>query len=338
MTTEQILTRVNEAIAEFDSHVTPRATLADLASDLESQLRIEIAASKGVGNATRTIVAMLKSQEQGRLALAYPWIDDEGRQCVCDGYQAFRLRNHLPLPERPENIGPGINLTRFFPASTSGWKPLPMPSAKELRAFISVERAKTGRRKNFEPVWDFGPHAPSVNALRLLNAATLFPDAEKIFWNTLVSPLFISGKAGDGIVLPIRVQDKTQEAPANDEERKAIEAEKLRNEENRKADMERSKIIRKAHDDYDAAQEASKSAQLQKAEALHKAQKADDECDDAAKCVAMQAYYGACTADATYRLQGYAARSIFDPTFTITPADFEWLIKNLYMCDTHNAA
>lgn len=318
MRTQEILTRVNEAIGYFgDKLCTSRDVLESLARDLEAQLRLEIANSKGVSNAVKTITALLKPELKGaRPGLAYPWVDAEGRQCVCNGFVAFRMRNHLPLPERPANAGEGIDLDRVFPSDTTGYKALPMPSAKEIREFIAVERAKfTGRPKNFEPVWDFGPEAPSVNAHYLLDAATVFPNAETILWNTLVSILVIKCEDGDAALCPLRT-NKRQPQPASEEERKAVEAEQQRREN-----------IRKAHDEYNAAQKEAGEAQMTR----HKAHiEAENASDDATKAKAMQTYYEHCDIEAKARLRSYAAAMIFDADYDITTGQFEYLVHLLY--------
>ena len=341
MRTQDILTRVNEAIALFDDHCSPRETLDALRGDLEAQIRTEIANSKGVGNAVKVIEKILAvTKKDNRKNLAYPWIDAQGRQCVCNGYVAYRLKNHLPLPERPEEVGDGIDLDRIFPASLQGWKPLPMPSVKELREFIAIERTKyTGRRRsNFEPAWDFGPHAPNVNALFLLDAATIFPNADTIFWNTLVRPLVITCDSGDGVILPLRSSaEKVPEPPASDDERKAIEAQEAKDEQNRQESQERHRIITQAHKDFDEAQEALRAALIAQAAAKDSLAKATSEAE---KATYTEAYYNASETLAKATLRKYAARLIFDPLFCIEPEQFENVVHDLHVREyaKHNAA
>ena len=322
MRTQEILTRVNEAIALFgDKNISsPCLAMQSLARDLEAQLRSEIANSKGVGNAVKTIVSILKGAEKDkRYALAYPWIDGEGRQCVCNGFVAFRLRNHLPLPERPKDAGDPIDLDRIIPDDLSGYKPLPMPSAKELREFIAIERAKHTGRRRIDPVWDFGEHKPAVNACYLLHAATVFPNAAELFWASITKPLILTCADGEAVVCPIRVQGKTA------------------SEEEQKAEAERRETIRKAHEDHNAWQEKAGEAQLAKNAALIEAEKATDE---AAKDRAMQEYYTHAEAEGHARLQSYAAIMSVNPDYDITPDEFEYLIRMIHVREyaPHNAA
>lgn len=332
MTTQDILNRVNTAIAEFDAHLTCRQTLADLRDDLESKLRHEIAKQDGTLNAARIIERILgTSLKEKRHALAFPWIDGESRQCISDGFRAFRLRNHLPLPERPDNIGAGIDLDKIFPKSTNGMKSLRMPTVNELREFIALEKAKfTGKRKDFSAMWDFGSHAPTVNAEYLLDAATVFPNATTIFWNTLVSPLYITDESGDALLLPIRDMGKTQEPPANDDERKAIEAENARTEANRKESAERSNAILKAHEDYDDAYGALKDALQQQKKASDNMSAAQTEAEYNA---AFEQWCDACEHEAAARLRGYAAESVFNYAVSLSTYEFEHLIRTMYIRD-----
>ena len=102
MQTHEILSRVNDAISLVEANNSPLDALKSLASGLEAQVRHEVAKSSGSGNAVKTVEAMLKPMLESRTALAYAWIDSKGRQCICDGFQAYRLKKHLPLPKRPE--------------------------------------------------------------------------------------------------------------------------------------------------------------------------------------------------------------------------------------------
>ncbi|MBP5731004.1 MAG: hypothetical protein J6X19_07350, partial [Clostridia bacterium] len=327
---QEILTRVNEARNEMDHHVTPRGTLDDLAAALEDQLRREIAASRGQGNAVKIIGALLKGNEKGgRKALAYPWTDAEGRQCVCDGYQAYRLREALPLPERPENIGDGIALERIFPADLTGFKRLPMPSANDLKSFIAVERAKASKR-NLEPGWDFGPHAPTVNACYLLNAARIFPAASEILWSTLMSPLVITCEAGDALLMPIRTE-KTMPAEQTDEERRAIERQSEQQAQNRREDAERSEIIRKAREDADKAWDDVKAAMQTQIKARDALEQTNDRGDAAA---AIDEWVAACEKEAKARIRCCASTQVYNPTFSIEPSMFADIVHKLFIRET----
>lgn len=159
-------------------------------------------------NATRTIVAMLSNEKKNgnRPALEYQWQDKAGRQCVCDGFRVFRLTEHLPLEERPKSAGDGIDLDRFFPANLDGYEALPLPSAGQLKAHITLERANfTGRAKDFLPLWQFGEGKPTVNAAYLLDMIAVLPNAAEIFWDSesVFSPLYAKDDHGDSLLFPV---------------------------------------------------------------------------------------------------------------------------------------
>lgn len=318
MNTENILARVIEARNLLDAHLSNRMELDSLIADLEAKLRLEIASKNGKADAVKVVTAMLKPMLESRPGLAYPWVDDMGRQCICDGFVAFRLRNHLPLPERPDNIGDHINLDAIFPADTAGYQALEIPSEKAIREFISVEHAKYlantpkgARRHNvYGPKWDFGPTAPTVNARYLLNARILFPDAKTILWRDTISPLYIADETGDALLLPIRVQDK----PVKPEP----------------ASAERPDNIRNAFEAFNAANEKAAEAQMAKHKAHIEAEAATDE---AAKAEAMQRYYECSIAEGKARLEAYDARLINEPGYCLTPEEFERIARCLYPHD-----
>ena len=102
MKTEAILTRVHEVLnmPQETDPFTLRAMLSNLADDLAAQVRAECAASRGQGSAVRAISGMLndvKKRDPARRSLHYAWMDDQGRQCACDGFRAFRLTEAVPL-------------------------------------------------------------------------------------------------------------------------------------------------------------------------------------------------------------------------------------------------
>ncbi len=321
MRTKEILTRVNEAISLINAPLRLNAALESLVRDLESQVRSEIANSKGVGNALKTITTILAGAADNgkRPGLAYPWIDAEGRQCVCDGFVLFRLREHLPLPERPADVPDPPDVAKLFPADLSAYKTLPMPSAKELRAFIAVERAKHGRRRNdFAPVWSFGEGAPSVNALYLLYAATVFPNAAEIFWQAPLSAMYIACDEGDGIVLPIRTFKETPEQ---------LKAQREADAARRKADEERREIVSAAGEDYKVARKIANDAQAAKNAALIEAEKA---ADKHTKAKAMETYYGHAEDEGLARLRMYKAAMVTIEDFDIEPGELEYLLRLLH--------
>lgn len=325
MTTQEIINRL--CIIKRDWPGTSIDIDRLLLTELEAQLRIEQAARKGSVNATKTIAKILKSLEKDpRVSMRYPWIDSAGRQCICDGYRAFRLNNHLPLIERPDDAGKPIDLDRVFP-DTAGWKSLTMPNAKELREYIALERAKwTGKRSQFAALWDFGEHEPSVNAMYLLDAAQVFPDATEILWNTLVSPMVIRCDDGDAVILPVRTT-KTQLPPKNDAEQAAIDNEKARNKANNEAAVAEYKEREERRNHVRAMREQwhNTASGVVAAKSTLDAAK-NDEDRETAKAMLI----AACRCEAKARLAYYGAKLENDETNFIEPEELEDIVKKLY--------
>lgn len=218
MTTETILARVNAAMALCEGPTPVHLELSALRDDLAAQVRKEAASSRGVGNAAATITRMLnglKKTDKGRIALHYAWIDDKGRQCVCDGFRAYRLNEPLPLEPRPDDAGNGIDLDKVVPkVDGKTFDALPLPSVADLKAHIALERAENGRKHC--ALWDFGPGRPVVSAAYLLDLMAVLPDAAEIFVQRgpagLFSPLYVKSERGDAVLLPIRNPDNTDRA------------------------------------------------------------------------------------------------------------------------------
>lgn len=216
MKTETILTRLY-AIMELCKEDNPviNHELSNLANDLAAQVRMEYAASRGQSNAQRVIVSLLNAvkKEGGyRPALEYAWVDANGRQCVCDGYRAFRLTEALPLEERPDDVGDPVNLDKVFP-NLNDYATMPLPSMQEVKAFIALERAKYGRRYSQEAskVWDFGEYKPAVNSRYLLDLLTVLPDTTEIYYKpaNMYAPLYAKGERGEALLCPVMKNRKS---------------------------------------------------------------------------------------------------------------------------------
>lgn len=278
MNTQEILTRVCDAMSPFsaieqaeDSRSYSAESVAHdmherlnaLRADLEAQLRLEIAASKGSVSATRTLTKLLERCKKNdiRPSLHYAWQDAEGRQCICDGYRAFRLKEPLPLEPRPADADDPVNLDAIMPKVIgSGYASIPLPSAKEIREHIAIEKARRGLKRGESPVWDFGPGKPAVNASYLLDLVNVFPDATEIFYQqNALRPLYVRCERGDAVLLPVKTARAVAEAAAQrkaeEDERRALEARakelgidpmELKEREARKKEREARKAKRKA--------------------------------------------------------------------------------------------
>lgn len=216
MKTESVLSRINSILAMLEDPTPAKFELEKLGAELADQVRMEYAASRGVTSATRIIRAMLKAEQKkcNRPALQYAWIDGQGRQCVCDGFRAFRLVEALPLEERPADAGDPVDLGKVVPVISKNYAAMPLPGVNEVKAFIALEQASKGRKVT--PVWDFGKGKPAVNAQYLADLLNVLPDAQEIYYSVdgKFSPLYAKSERGDALLLPVSTESKKAEYAA----------------------------------------------------------------------------------------------------------------------------
>ena len=184
-----------------------------MAAALEEKVRADAAKSCGCGNAAATLEKMFKGQTNHKLAGA--WTDEKGRQCICDGFRGYRLHKALPLTQLDKDVVP-FDLSKIIdPLETRENVPVNVPSVKEIKEFIALERAKSAngdkRGKKADTVMDLGRGLPAVNARYLLELLTVLPDV-KVYAKKggRLEPLYAVSERGDAIVLPVRTPEKEQ--------------------------------------------------------------------------------------------------------------------------------
>lgn len=231
MNTETILTRVNAVMAYCDNAPMAGAMLKDLAADLRADIRVQCAKRAGRRQRRENLDGDSERSEEARHAhrAALCVARRRGRQCVCDGFQAYRLREPLPLEPRPADAQTPLDLAKVFPCDLNDRHAFALPTAADVRAHIKTERAKNGRKAVV--LWDFGDDMPAVNAQYLLNALTVLPSASQVYMADgaarYVSPLYIQSGDGEALILPVLTDAKR---PPNAPHRKRKEPPKhLRN-------------------------------------------------------------------------------------------------------------
>ena len=206
-----IYTAVSKNPYEWKSADGPIPRLYFLEQDLRRTL-VEEAASRICDAAVRT--NSHRPAEQGF------WIDEEGKQCVCDGYRGFRLNSPMELTAAPELSADGsrFNLAQIIAPIRKNTLRLTLPTVAEVRAQIKTDRAEWAakrRRKGetFKASYDFGPGLPSVDANYLIDFLQLFPDGEAFTseQKPYITPIYFRSADGEGILCPIR---KATEAAA----------------------------------------------------------------------------------------------------------------------------
>lgn len=179
-----------------------------LKEEAAAEIRREEAKNGGKLNRTKAAERVIKSAKASqpfRECFHGAWTDAAGRQCICDSFQAYRLREALPLEPIPPKESP-LDLNRIF--TKNDGEPLALPDVGELRAYIKTEKARKKATKNDKtpPLYDFGDGLPAVNAEYLLTALEILPGctatASKQYPAT--RSIYFESEAGDGIICPVR--------------------------------------------------------------------------------------------------------------------------------------
>lgn len=169
------------ASAEDAQEIVIAANLRQLCDMLEDEIRAGAARSAKVQNRQRAALRILKNAEKNTPNDFFhkAWRDAEGRQFVCDGYQAVALNTPLPLPE---NSGDQPALEKTILALDCPMTPLEFPySLAELKGFKAVHDAgqKKYAAKTRKPgCFTFGEDAPKVNIDYLINILEILPGAK----------------------------------------------------------------------------------------------------------------------------------------------------------------
>ena len=172
-----------------------------------AEIRREEAKNGGKLNRTKAAERVIKSAKASqpfRDCFHGFWKDSNGLQCICDSFQAYRLREALPLEPIPPKAST-IDLSRIIEPNQGA--PLALPDVGELRAYIKTEKArKKAAKDKTPPLYDFGDGLPAVNAEYLLNALELLPGctATASHVRPLANTIYFKSEAGDGVICPVR--------------------------------------------------------------------------------------------------------------------------------------
>lgn len=149
-----------------------------------------------------------------RPAIMHPWIDEENRQCICDGYVAFRFTDHLPLHERPQDAPQPIDLGKIFPADMSDAMAFPLPAIADVKSFrknIAAMNKASGKRNVALVKFTDGAKAFWFDAKYIEIVMTCLPDASEIFIHDNLKPAQVNASNGQAIILPFRVVNEPDE-------------------------------------------------------------------------------------------------------------------------------
>lgn len=190
--------------------------LALLMHELREDINADEARAAGRLSPLKAAQRILKAaQDCPREALHGAWIAG-GLQCMCDGYRAFRLVEHLPgLPAVRDGLEPFNVAGCIDPARDGFTKPLQLPELAEVKAYVKAEKARRKGEgiKNAGPVcWDFGEGLPYVDALYLIDALELLPGCTCRISERRpeLGGLYLESPAGDGLVMAKRRPKKAE--------------------------------------------------------------------------------------------------------------------------------
>lgn len=211
-----IYTAVSKNPYEWSKAVGPIPQLYFLEQDLRRTLVEEAAAKSGnrsAFTAARRICDAAVARNSHRPAEQGFWIDEEGKQCVCDGYRGFRLNSPMELTTAPELSADGsrFNLAQIIAPLRKNTLRLTLPSITKVRSQIKTDRAEWAAKRHrkgetFKASYDFGPGLPSVDANYLIDFLQLFPDGEAFTseQKPYITPIYFRSADGEGILCPVR--------------------------------------------------------------------------------------------------------------------------------------
>lgn len=184
-----------------------RAIRTDMAQQYqrEDKRRTSAAALRRIGKAS--------ASKQGKLRphFAGAFLDEQGRQCVTDGFILLRLNkpsNVLEWAQTPND--PHVYDTIPAMLSTDGATvPLNLPTAAEVRTKIASDNAKfkaSSRSKYevFSTCYNWGAGLPMVNALYLLDILEALPGCTAACRPDELSCVYFHSPDGDALIMPIR--------------------------------------------------------------------------------------------------------------------------------------
>lgn len=212
MTNEKIMTLTTAALEHLKQGANGNA--AEILNTLKEEAAAEIrkAAAKASGNGNRQkaaerVIKNAKKTQPYKEVLHGAWINESGKQCICDSFRGFILNENLPLETIPENEQP-IDLKRFINnAAENEGACLALPDVPTLKAYIKTEKARKKALKDKKPIlWDFGDGLPAVNAVFLLDTLEILPQAEAIASRRrpLLDLIYFKSAHGCGILCPVR--------------------------------------------------------------------------------------------------------------------------------------
>ena len=169
----------------------PWVQVANLIMDLRDEMAEQSTKATGKNALFKYCTAILKynMRDGGRVSLTFSKVLSDGYQYACDGYRAIKIKEYLPLPECPPEIGyPALD--KIVPNSLTGFEELTvLPSVAGLKTYYKICKAE---KKNImsgkQVLYRFGEHL--INAQWLYETMEALPNA-KVYVDNYCRFLFV---------------------------------------------------------------------------------------------------------------------------------------------------
>lgn len=187
--------------------------LAVFAGAVYNEMISDDAKNSGRGAVKKALEKVCKNSSGTGRAIFSKSATINGRQIVCDGFKLFSLVSPVELSPEYMNAGDAASAelekiyTRFVSAARdNAKKPLTVPAAAVLKAFITSEKArlKAAGDKLHKPSYDFGDGLPAVNAEMLLDVLTVYGPNVQLYGGAWCEAIYITSDAGDGLIMPCK--------------------------------------------------------------------------------------------------------------------------------------
>ncbi len=184
-----------------------RAIRTDMAQQYQrdDKRRTSAAAIRRIGRAS--------ASKQGKLRphFAGAFLDEQGRQCITDGFTLLRLNkpsNALQWAPQPNDSHVYDTIPELLNAD-GATVTLNLPTAAEVRAKIASDKAKfkassPPKYEIFSTCFSWGDGLPLVNALYLLDILEALPGCTAACRPGELSCVYFHSPDGDALIMPIR--------------------------------------------------------------------------------------------------------------------------------------
>lgn len=176
-------------------------TLSNLLIALEDDIRAENAKTSGKGNLHKAASRIIKNASSEKMKGA---MMQDGKQFVCDGYRLLIIDNPLDLPAPPVPGGEDFKIQPVIGPCRLYDMPLDLPSIPDIKAYITLEKAKRTSKHKKPIYYDMGDGLPAMNAEYLLTMLEADPAFIVTWSGKTTTPIYFKGDGIEGILCPIR--------------------------------------------------------------------------------------------------------------------------------------